>query len=89
MVHATLTGVSVLAGPDGERVGERLGTERSTATVSEVPLATGETLYVRFGDWVVRVALTALVAFAAVEAARALRSRRSRDEVTLPAPARR
>ncbi|WP_327391635.1 apolipoprotein N-acyltransferase [Streptomyces sp. NBC_01186] len=89
VVHATLTGVSVLAGPDGERVGERLGTERSTATVSEVPLATGETLYVRFGDWVVRVALTALVAFAAVEAARALRSRRSRDEVTLPAPARR
>ncbi|GAA2620413.1 apolipoprotein N-acyltransferase [Streptomyces axinellae] len=89
VVHATLTGVSVVAGPEGERVGERLGTERSAATVSEVPLGTGETLYVRYGDWTVRLAVTALVAFAAVEATRSLRSRRSGDGIALPAPARR
>lgn len=89
MVHATLTGVSAVHGPDGERVGRWLGTERSTAVVSEVPLAEGTTLYARFGDWTVRLALTVLVAFGAVEGARALRARRSRERLSVPAPVRR
>ena len=41
MVHATLTGVSAVYGPSGERVGDRLGTDRSAAAVYDVPLADG------------------------------------------------
>ncbi|GAA2067937.1 apolipoprotein N-acyltransferase [Streptomyces albiaxialis] len=89
MVHATLTGVSAVHDAEGEPVGKRLGTDASAATVADVPLASGTTLYVRFGDWPVRTALTVLVAFGALEGARALRARRAREAVTLPAPARR
>ncbi|QCX75097.1 Apolipoprotein N-acyltransferase [Streptomyces sp. YIM 121038] len=73
MVHATLTGVSAVYGPSGERVGEPLGTAASGTAEYEVPLATGTTPYVRFGDWPVYGALAVLVALAAAEAARALR----------------
>ncbi|MFG3257695.1 apolipoprotein N-acyltransferase [Streptomyces sp. NPDC048172] len=89
MVHSTLTGVSAVHGPEGERVGKRLDTDASAAMVADVPLASGTTLYVRFGDWVVRTALTVLVAFGALECARTLRARRAREAVTLTAPARR
>ncbi|MDJ1135628.1 apolipoprotein N-acyltransferase [Streptomyces iconiensis] len=90
MVHATLTGVSAVHGPDGERVGAWLGTERSTAKVTDVPLATGTTLYARAGDWTLRLALTVLVAFGGVEGTRALRARRSNQRrLSVPAPARR
>ncbi|MEU9416469.1 apolipoprotein N-acyltransferase [Streptomyces sp. NPDC048272] len=65
MVHATLTGISVVRGPSGERVGPALATSASTAHVYEVPLAAGSTLYVRFGDWPVGAALAALAAFCA------------------------
>ena len=89
MVHSTLTGVSAVYDAEGRSAGERLGTETSAATVTDVPLASGTTLYVRFGDWVVRTALTVLVAFGALEWARVLRARRERAAVRLPAPARR
>ncbi|MEU2157047.1 apolipoprotein N-acyltransferase [Streptomyces sp. NPDC019396] len=62
MVHATLTGVSAVYGPDGERVGERLGTGDSAAAVYVVPLVHGTTPYVRIGDWPVYGALAVLVA---------------------------
>jgi apolipoprotein N-acyltransferase len=75
MVHATLTGRSAVYGPRGEGVGEWLGTDRSTAQVYEVPLATGETLYVRLGDWVVYASATGVLLFAATEVVRALRRR--------------
>ncbi|MER6387859.1 apolipoprotein N-acyltransferase [Streptomyces sp. NPDC059382] len=65
VVHATLTGISEVHGPAGERVGPSLPTSASTAHVYEVPLATGSTLYVRFGDWPVGAALAALAAFCA------------------------
>lgn len=73
MVHATLTGISAVYGPDGERIGERLGTSASTAAVYDVPLARGATLYVRLGDWAVYTALAVVAAFCAAEGARALR----------------
>ncbi|OKK17782.1 acyltransferase [Streptomyces sp. CB00455] len=72
VVHATLTGVSAVHGPSGERVGPALPTSASTAQVYEVPLARGTTLYVRFGDWPVTAALTALAAYGAMAGARAL-----------------
>lgn len=74
MVHATLTGVSAVHGPDGHRVGAPLGTDRSAAAVYEVPLATGTTPYVRYGDWAVYGALAVLAALVAVETLRLRRS---------------
>ncbi|MGW3625165.1 apolipoprotein N-acyltransferase [Streptomyces sp. NPDC000880] len=73
MVHATLTGVSAVYGPDGGRVGGLLGTDSSTAAVYDIPLARGTTLYVRFGDWPVYGALAVLAALCATEGARSLR----------------
>ncbi|WP_031089702.1 apolipoprotein N-acyltransferase [Streptomyces sp. NRRL WC-3549] len=74
MVHATLTGVSAVYGPRGERVGAPLGTEASGALVYDVPLARGDTLYVRLGAWPVYGALTVLAGFLGVVGARGLRT---------------
>ncbi len=76
MVHATLTGVSAVYGPDGGRVGSWLGTDASTSAVYEVPLAHGVTPYARFGEWPVYAALLILGALGAAEGVRALRLRR-------------
>ncbi|MFE9329448.1 apolipoprotein N-acyltransferase [Streptomyces sp. NPDC006925] len=91
VVHATLTGVSALYGPGGERVGDWTGVGTSAARLTEVPLASGTTLYVRFGDWTLRLALTALAAYGVVEGARAARARgaRSRSQLSGTAPVRR
>ncbi|MFD9444404.1 apolipoprotein N-acyltransferase [Streptomyces sp. NPDC060006] len=77
MVHATLTGVSAVYGPSGERVGSWLGTDASTSAVFEVPLADGVTPYARFGAWPVHAALLILAALGGAEVTRALRLRRS------------
>ncbi|MFD9082623.1 apolipoprotein N-acyltransferase [Streptomyces erythrochromogenes] len=73
MVHATLTGVSVVNGPSGGRIGSALPTSARTAEVYEVPLARGSTLYVRFGDWPVTAALAALAFYCGAAGARSLR----------------
>ncbi|MFE0515402.1 apolipoprotein N-acyltransferase [Streptomyces sp. NPDC058964] len=80
MVHATLTGVSAVYGPQGQRLGPWLGTDASTARVYDVPLAHGITPYVRFGDWPVHGALLVLAAMCAAEGVRAFRLRRSAPE---------
>lgn len=72
-VHATLTGISAVYGPDGERIGHWLGTERSTAAVYDVPLARGSTLYLRFGDWAVYAALLVVAAYCALIGRRSFR----------------
>ncbi|MEU7424726.1 apolipoprotein N-acyltransferase [Streptomyces sp. NPDC040750] len=87
MVHATLTGVSAVYGPEGERLGPWLGTDTSGARIYEVPLAHGTTSYVRYGDWPVHGALLVLAALCATEGVRALRLRRSGPEPLAP-PAR-
>ncbi len=74
MVHATLTGVSSAYGPDGRRIGQPLGTDRSAAAVYDVPLATGLTPYARYGDWAVHLAMAALALLLAAEGVRSLRS---------------
>ncbi|TGA86113.1 apolipoprotein N-acyltransferase, partial [Streptomyces sp. MZ04] len=73
MVHATLTGVSAVYDADGERVGAPLGTSASATATYEIPLATGVTPYVRFGDWPVHGALAVLTALCATEGVRSLR----------------
>ncbi|WP_189307347.1 apolipoprotein N-acyltransferase [Streptomyces cinerochromogenes] len=87
VVHATLTGVSAVYGPGGQRLGPWLGTDASTARVYDVPLAHGVTPYVRYGDWPVHGALLVLVALGVTEGTRALRLRRSAPEPLAP-PAR-
>ncbi|MES9522385.1 apolipoprotein N-acyltransferase [Streptomyces capoamus] len=87
MVHATLTGVSAVYGPDGGRLGPWLGTDASTARVYDVPLAHGSTPYVRHGDWPVHGALLVLAALGVAEGVRALRLRRRAPEPLAP-PAR-
>ncbi|CAL9391504.1 Apolipoprotein N-acyltransferase [Streptomyces sp. enrichment culture] len=84
MVHATLTGVSAVYGPGGERVGPWLGTDTGAAQVYEVPLAHGTTPYVRSGDWALHGALLVLAAWGGTEV---LRLRRSARESRVP-PAR-
>lgn len=81
MVHATLTGVSAVYGPDGSRVGPWLGTSASAARVYEVPTAHGTTLYVRFGDWPVHAAVTVLALLGAAEAVRQFRRRTAAPHV--------
>ncbi|MFD3517953.1 apolipoprotein N-acyltransferase [Streptomyces sp. NPDC058657] len=73
MVHATLTGVSTVYGPDGARVGEPLGTGQSAAAVYDVPLAHGRTPYTRYGDWAVHSAMAVLALLLAAEGVRSLR----------------
>ncbi|RCH70690.1 apolipoprotein N-acyltransferase [Streptomyces sp. SDr-06] len=82
MVHATLTGISAVYGPDGGRIETWLPTTASTSAVYDIPLATGTTPYVRLGDWAVYAALVALAVYCAAEGARALR----RPAPTPPAP---
>jgi apolipoprotein N-acyltransferase len=80
MVHATLTGISAVYDAHGRPVGRRVATGSSTTAVYRVPLATGVSPYVRFGDWVPRLALVLVLAAAGYEAVRTVRVRR-------PAPA--
>ncbi|WP_112469619.1 apolipoprotein N-acyltransferase [Streptomyces triticisoli] len=84
MVHATLTGVSAVYGPGGQRIGDWLGTEASTTRVYDVPTAHGVTPYVRFGDWPAHGALLVLAALGVTEGVRALRRRRSAPAPSAP-----
>ncbi|MFC9586482.1 apolipoprotein N-acyltransferase [Streptomyces yangpuensis] len=88
VVHATLTGVSVVHGPSGERIGAALPTSARTAEVYEVPLALGPTLYVRFGDWPVTAALAALALYCGAAGARWVTRPSAPAPVPSPPPAR-
>jgi len=87
MVHATLTGVSAVYGPSGQRIGSWLGTNKSTTQVYDVPLAHGVTPYVRYGAWPVGMALLILATMCAGEGVQALRLRRTGPRPLVP-PAR-
>ncbi|MEU8436780.1 apolipoprotein N-acyltransferase [Streptomyces sp. NPDC029216] len=87
MVHATLTGVSAVFGPSGERIGAALPASASTAAVYEVPRARGTTLFVRFGNWPGAASLAALALYCAARGARAVRVARPAPEPSAP-PAR-
>ncbi|MFJ6698817.1 apolipoprotein N-acyltransferase [Streptomyces sp. NPDC091272] len=73
VVHATLTGVSSVYGPDGARLGAPLGTDESTAAVYDVPLARGLSPYARYGDWALCLAMGVLALLFAAEAVRSFR----------------
>ncbi|MEY9989723.1 apolipoprotein N-acyltransferase [Streptomyces sp. V4I8] len=83
MVHATLTGVSAMYGPSGQRLAW-LGTSESTSVVYDIPLADGVTPYVRFGEWPVYAALLIMAAWCATEGARIGRLRLRRQPTPEP-----
>ncbi|AZQ33280.1 apolipoprotein N-acyltransferase [Streptomyces cyaneochromogenes] len=87
MVHATLTGVSAVYGPSGQRIGSWLSTSASTSAVYEVPLSAGVTPYVRFGEWPVQAALLIIAVWGVSEGIRTLRPRLRRPAAPEP-PAR-
>ncbi|MBY8341939.1 apolipoprotein N-acyltransferase [Streptomyces sp. KC 17012] len=76
MVHATLTGVSAVYGPSGQRIGSWLGTGASSSRLYDIPLAHGTTPYVRYGDWPVQVSLLVLAVWSVSEGVRTVRLRR-------------
>jgi len=84
-VHATLTGDSVVHGPDGRRVGRTLGTSDSATAVYEVPLTEGRTLYDRYGDWTVYGALLSLALYAVRTTPRAQPARTVHESPARPA----
>ncbi|MFC1411066.1 apolipoprotein N-acyltransferase [Streptacidiphilus sp. N1-12] len=51
VVQATLTGVSTAYDPHGRPVGVQMGTDDRGTTTYRMPLATGDTLYDRWGNW--------------------------------------
>ena len=66
LVHAAITGKSVLIGADGS-LSETTGLLTSEILFGEVNMRTaGRTLYARFGDWLLFVAMAAAVAAAAI-----------------------
>jgi apolipoprotein N-acyltransferase len=73
MVHATLTGISAVYGADGQQVGPRIGTDSSAAHVYSVPLSGGETVFDRYGDWVIDLSVEILVLAAGYEIVRVIR----------------
>jgi apolipoprotein N-acyltransferase len=82
VLHATLTGHSVVYDATGRPVGTSIPTGEATAAVYAVPIVSGGTPYLRFGDWV--------PALAAVVTALALTYHlRSRRAGTVRRPARR
>jgi apolipoprotein N-acyltransferase len=76
VVHATLTGASAIFDASGRRL-ESLPTSQRGTYAATIPLTTGTTLYVRWGDWVLIVSFTSLAAWALVEWRSA--RRRTRD----------
>ncbi|MFF3016167.1 apolipoprotein N-acyltransferase [Streptomyces sp. NPDC057939] len=88
VVHATLTGVSVVHGPSGGRIGPALpASTAGAAAVYEVPLASSTTPYARFGNWPAGASLAVLLVYCAARTARAVRSGRPAPEPSGP-PAR-
>ena len=60
VLHASISGITAVIDPDGA-VHDRTKLFESAVVTASVPTTTGETLYVRFGDWVVLLCALAMV----------------------------
>src|SRR4029077_3479444 len=60
VLQASVSGISAVIDPDGT-VHHEPGLFQSRIVSASVPTSTGETLYVRFGDWVVLLSALAMV----------------------------
>jgi apolipoprotein N-acyltransferase len=60
VLQASVSGISAVIDPDGS-VHDRTKLFESAVVTASVPTSTGDTLYVRFGDWVVLLSAIAVV----------------------------
>jgi apolipoprotein N-acyltransferase len=65
VLQASVSGISAVIDPDGS-LHHETGLFESAIVTASVPTSTGETLYVRFGDWVVLLSALAMVAVTVV-----------------------
>lgn len=85
VVHVSVSGVSAVFDPSGRRLAW-LGADRVGTMVTPVPVATGTTPYVRYGDWVPYGSLAVLAAAGLAWSLRRLTSRRRGRRVRLGGP---
>jgi len=69
VLQASVSGISAVIDPDGS-VHDRTKLFESAVVTASVPTSTGDTLYVRFGDWVVLLSAIAVVLVTIVAARR-------------------
>jgi apolipoprotein N-acyltransferase len=60
VLQASVSGISAVIDPDGS-VHDRTELFESAVVTASVPTSTGDTLYVRYGDWVVLLSAIAVV----------------------------
>jgi apolipoprotein N-acyltransferase len=69
VLQASVSGISAVIEPDGS-VHHQTGLFESRIVTASVPTSTGDTLYVRFGDWVVLLSAIAMVVVTVVAVGR-------------------
>ena len=72
VLQASVSGISAVIDPDGT-VHHETGLFQSRIVSASVPTSTGETLYVRFGDWVVLLSALAMLAVTVIAIRRPVR----------------
>jgi apolipoprotein N-acyltransferase len=72
VLQASVSGISAVIDPDGS-VHHQTGLFESRIVSATVPTSTGETLYVRFGDWVVLLSAIAMVVVTVIAVRRPVR----------------
>jgi apolipoprotein N-acyltransferase len=82
VLQASVSGISAIIDPDGS-VRDETGLFQSRIVSASVPTSTGETLYVRFGDWVVLLSAIAMLVVTVVAIRRPVRAP-IRDEAISP-----
>jgi len=65
LLQASVSGISAVISPDGS-VHQRTKLFESAIVTTTIPTSTGDTLYVRFGDWVVLLSGLALIVVTAI-----------------------
>jgi apolipoprotein N-acyltransferase len=78
VLQASVSGVSAVIDPNGV-VHDRTRLFEQAIVAASVPTSTGETLYVRFGDWVVLLSAIAMLLVAVVAVRRRARDRTVRS----------
>jgi apolipoprotein N-acyltransferase len=73
VVQASVSGISAIIDPDGD-IHHETPLFAARVVTASVPTSTGETLYVRFGDWVVLLSAIALLAVTVVAIRRPVRA---------------
>ena len=73
LLQASVSGRSAVIDPDGD-IQRETGLFETRTVIASVPTSTGETLYVRFGDWVVLLGALAMIVVTVVAIRRPVRS---------------